>query len=405
MNAISVSHISKSFIIPHEKRDTLREWVASGFKPRKKDVLHAIDDVSFTVGQGESFGIIGRNGSGKSTLLKVLAGIYPVDSGKVVTNGKISPFLELGVGFNYDLSARDNVYLNGTVLGLSKAEIDDQFDEIIRFSELEQFVDQKLKNFSSGMQVRLAFSVAIKANADIYLMDEVLAVGDMAFQQKCFEVFRQFRRDGKILIFVSHDLASVRQFCDRSLYLKGGKAVLVGRTDEVLDRYVYEDQKAGAPVEVSAEQSPVAVPGKRTEQKTPVVVKKVRILDKQLKPAQRIATNDAMGIEIELEAQEPLADIVVGMMLKDSEGKPIFGTNTEILGYDLDLDPGLFTCRFIIEVMPIRQGPIQVTVAVHKRSSTEHFDWKDEAARFDIVAKQKNVGFVQIPVSFSGILN
>ena len=178
--AIAVAGVTKTFLLPHEKRETLREWVASGFRRVARERFDALHDVSFEVAPGSCLGIIGRNGSGKSTLLKILAGIFPPTAGGIEVRGKISPFLELGVGFNPDLSARDNVYLNAAVLGLRTREIDAVFDEIIAFAELERFVDQKLKNFSSGMQVRLAFSVAIKARADIYLMDEVLAVGPWA---------------------------------------------------------------------------------------------------------------------------------------------------------------------------------------------------------------------------------
>lgn len=235
--AISVKNVSKTFKIPHERVSSLRGAAVSMFTRNKGyEEFKALDDVSFEVKKGEFFGIIGRNGSGKSTLLKILAGIYQPDKGKVKINGRISPFLELGIGFNPELSGRDNVYLNATVLGLTKKEIDEKFDSIVKFSELERFIDQKLKNYSSGMQVRLAFSVSIHANREILLMDEVLAVGDINFQKKCYEYFESIKGK-KTVLFVSHDLSNMERFCDKSLLIMNGKMELVGNTVLVIDRY------------------------------------------------------------------------------------------------------------------------------------------------------------------------
>ena len=200
------------------------------------ELFNALDNVSFDVKKGEFFGIIGRNGSGKSTLLKILAGIYQPDKGKVKINGMISPFLELGIGFNPELSGRDNVYLNATVLGLTQKQIDEKFDSIVAFSELERFIDQKLKNYSSGMQVRLAFSVSIHANRDILLMDEVLAVGDPSFQEKCLAEFSKYKEMGKTVILVTHDLRIVEAYCDRLLLLQNGVVQMIGGTAEVLEK-------------------------------------------------------------------------------------------------------------------------------------------------------------------------
>jgi ABC-type polysaccharide/polyol phosphate transport system ATPase subunit len=193
--------------------------------------------VSTTIDQGEFFGIVGGNGSGKSTLLKVIAGIYRADEGALHVNGKLSPFIELGVGFNPELNARDNIKINGTLLGLSKQQLSERFDDIVSFAELERFVDQKLKNYSSGMQLRLAYSIAIQVPFDILLLDEVLAVGDQSFQEKCFGTFERMRSEGKTIVFVSHDLGTVAQFCDRTLLLRNGQTVELGPTTDVIERY------------------------------------------------------------------------------------------------------------------------------------------------------------------------
>jgi ABC-type polysaccharide/polyol phosphate transport system ATPase subunit len=235
--AVSLSHVSKHFRLPHQRYGTLKERALHPLRRRTFDVLQAVDDVSLDIGPGEFFGIVGRNGSGKSTLLKCLAGIYRIDSGDLAIHGRLSPFIELGVGFNAELTARDNAILNAIVLGLSRDEALARFDAIIAFAELEEFVDLKLKNFSSGMYVRLAFSVAIQVDADIVLIDEVLAVGDASFQQKCFDEFARLKSEGRTIIFVTHDMGSVVKFCDRAMLLERGRAVEVGEPEAVTRKY------------------------------------------------------------------------------------------------------------------------------------------------------------------------
>ena len=235
---VVVDRVHKRFEIPREQVNTLKERVLHPLRRSPADVLQALRGVSFAVRPGEFFGIVGRNGSGKSTLLKCLAGIYRVDSGQIYVNGRMSTFIELGVGFNPDLPARDNVELNATMLGLSPREARRRFDSVIDFAELREFVDLKVKNYSSGMLVRLAFSVMIHVDADMLLIDEVLAVGDAAFQQKCFEEFERIRRSGATVLFVTHDMSAVQRFCDRALLLEHGRAVELGDPERVGNRYL-----------------------------------------------------------------------------------------------------------------------------------------------------------------------
>jgi ABC-type polysaccharide/polyol phosphate transport system ATPase subunit len=236
--AVEVQGVTKSFTLPHEAQTTLKEHFLHPFRHRTYERQDAVVDVSFDVRQGEFFGIIGLNGSGKSTLLKIIAGIYRPDRGRVVLRGQLSPFIELGGGFNPDLTGRDNIRINATLLGLSRAELDERFDSILEFAELERFVDQKLKNYSSGMQLRLAYSIAIQVPFDVLLLDEVLAVGDQEFQEKCFDTFHQMRADGKTIVFVSHDLKSVSEFCDRALLLEDGVVRSIGPAEDVVADYV-----------------------------------------------------------------------------------------------------------------------------------------------------------------------
>jgi len=238
MNAVVVEGVSKAFELPHERVHTLKERALHPFRRTTSETLRALQDVSFVVQEGEFFGIVGRNGSGKSTLLKCLAGIYATDAGTIRIAGRLSTFIELGVGFNMDLPARDNVTINATMLGLSPREARRRFDQVVDFAELHEFTDLKLKNYSSGMLVRLAFSVMIQVDADVLLIDEVLAVGDAAFQQKCFDEFARIREAGKTVLLVTHDMGAVQRFCDRALLLERGREVELGEPERVGNRYL-----------------------------------------------------------------------------------------------------------------------------------------------------------------------
>jgi ABC-type polysaccharide/polyol phosphate transport system ATPase subunit len=235
--AVSVEAVSKTFRLPHQQYSTLKERALHPLRTTEYDELHAVKDISIEIGEGEFFGIVGRNGSGKSTLLKCIAGIYSVDCGRIAISGRLSPFIELGVGFNMDLTARDNVVINAIMLGLSRRQARARFDRVIEFAELEEFVDLKLKNYSSGMLVRLAFATAIQVDAEILLIDEVLAVGDAAFQQKCFEEFFRLKRERRTIVFVSHDMFSVERFCHRAMLMERGSLVQIGDPRTVARAY------------------------------------------------------------------------------------------------------------------------------------------------------------------------
>lgn len=252
---VRANNVKKDFHLPHHKSNSIKHILVNALKKKDKDVdiHHALKGVSFEVHEGEFFGIVGRNGSGKSTMLKILAEIYQPKKGKVWHHGKLVSFIELGVGFNGELTGRENIYLNGALLGFSRKEIDERFDEIVAFSELEEFMDQKLKNYSSGMKVRLAFSVATHAEADILLLDEVLAVGDAAFQRKCYDYFKDLKKRKKTIIFVSHSMGAVREYCDRAILIEDGLIAHEGSGDDVADEYLklfnkpqYEKEKADA---------------------------------------------------------------------------------------------------------------------------------------------------------------
>jgi ABC-type polysaccharide/polyol phosphate transport system ATPase subunit len=235
--SVVVDHVSKTFRLPHVQYSTLKERVLHPLRSTTYDELNALTDVDVTIKQGEFFGIVGRNGSGKSTLLKCLAGIYRPDRGAITLHGRLSPFIELGVGFNPDLTARDNVVINGVMMGLSRKEAAACFDAVIAFAELVEFDDLKLKNYSSGMVVRLGFATAIQVQADVLLVDEVLAVGDAAFQQKCFEEFTRLKAEGRTVVFVTHDRNAVERYCDRAMLIERGDVLKIGAPHAISRAY------------------------------------------------------------------------------------------------------------------------------------------------------------------------
>ena len=235
--AIKVDGVTKSFKIPLDKNPNLKQNILSGFRKSGYRKFTPLNEVSFEVEKGDFFGIVGRNGSGKSTLLKTIAGIYTPDEGSVSIDGLLVPFIELGVGFNPELSGRENVYLNGALLGFDRSEIESMYDDIVDFAELHDFMEEKLRNYSSGMQVRLAFSIAIRARGDILLLDEVLAVGDSAFQQKCYDYFQELKENKKTVILVSHSMSAVQRFCNKALLLEKGEIKFIGSSEDAASHY------------------------------------------------------------------------------------------------------------------------------------------------------------------------
>ena len=235
--AIAIKDIHKDFVLPQHKNTSLKQAAVNIVRKNNVTTQHVLDGISFNVHKGDFFGIVGRNGSGKSTLLKLLAGVYTPTSGSIEVHGGLTPFIELGVGFNTELSGRDNVYLNGALLGFSRPQMDEMYDEIVDFAELGPFMDQKLKNYSSGMQVRLAFSIAVKAKNDILIFDEVLAVGDEAFQRKCLDVFEEYKANRQTVILVTHDMGIVRRFCTQAVLISDGRVAVIGDQKKVADYY------------------------------------------------------------------------------------------------------------------------------------------------------------------------
>lgn len=319
--AISVKDVTKNFRLPHEKTMSVKSGVVNLFRRKNKTVENqrVLKGVSFDVKKGDFFGVVGRNGSGKSTLLKVLAGIYQPTSGEVKVNGKLVPFIELGVGFNPELTGRENVYLNGALLGFSVKQIDDMYDEIVGFAELEEYMDQKLKNYSSGMQVRLAFSVAIKAQGDILVLDEVLAVGDEAFQRKCNEYFKTIKKDKtKTVILVTHSMESMRRFCNKAILIRDGTVVVSGAPEDVANEYTQENLDASDSKNKAEEGD---YPMGLSER-----VPHLRVLPK----SKRVLSNkDELVFDIEYEIADDTPVRLFFSIMDEKRGGSIFANGTE----------------------------------------------------------------------------
>ncbi len=372
---VSVKHVSKNFRLPQERTGTVKAGFTRMLHHRNKriETQHAVKDVSFEVSKGEFFGIVGRNGSGKSTLLKMLAGIYQPTQGSVSVKGKLVPFIELGVGFNPELTGRQNVYLNGAMLGFSEKEIDGQYSDIVNFAELEEFMDQKLKNYSSGMQVRLAFSMAVRAKADVLLIDEVLAVGDADFQRKCFEYFKKLKKEKITVIFVTHDMSAVREYCDRAMLIENNKLALLGDTDKVAQAYtklfnVIENNKGSTDSESSRWGDGA------------VVVSSV----------ESSVSDESIKLKVAIQANKDFSGLVIGVRVRSSTGKEVTGTNTKKEKVQIpEITKG--EKKLITISMPniFSDGKYSIDIALQHADGITVSDWWDDATMLDIKKKRR----------------
>lgn len=380
--AVKVESVHKKFIVPHERQNSLKQTVFNLFKQKRYTTFYALNNINFEVKPGEFYGIIGRNGSGKSTLLKILAQIYQPSSGKVKINGKISPFIELGVGFNMDLTGRENVYLNGAILGITRQETDKLFDEIVAFAELEDFIDQKLKNYSSGMQVRLAFSIAIRAHRGILLIDEVLAVGDSAFQKKCFQSFYDLKRNGNTIIFVTHDMSAVKRFCDRVLIIDKGKQIGITDPDEAEKIYNELNIKSGD------QELKETVNNKRWGSRE-VEITRVEILNHKGQVNKPLTTGKDATFVIHLKSRLSSATaLLAGFAFFNQSGVRLAGPNSK--GHSISSDGTKIA--FHIERLSLAAGDYDLTAGIFDDQSGAEYDVRDRGYRFTVFGEDSILG-------------
>jgi ABC-type polysaccharide/polyol phosphate transport system ATPase subunit len=394
--AVSIEHLTKTFRLPRERYHTLKERALHPLASRAVDVLKAVDDVSLEIRSGEFFGIVGRNGSGKSTLLKCLAGIYDIDQGSLDIRGRLSPFIELGVGFNPELAARDNVFVNAIMLGLSRKQAEERFDAIVAFAELEEFMQLKLKNYSSGMQVRLAFAVAIQVDADILLIDEVLAVGDASFQQKCFSEFERLKAAGKTIVFVTHDMTSVERFCDRAILLERGRVVDVGEPASIARQYNEINFRR-------MRREALQLGGPQTLKEAPVAeLTRARFENEDGRPQFEALQGDPCWARIEVYFHADAVDPIFAIALQDERGGTAFAASTQITyGPTGRFEAGttaVIRIRFENWLAP---GRYRLTASVAREGvEIEAYDARLEISSLIVHAQRPGGGAVDLPHSF-----
>jgi ABC-type polysaccharide/polyol phosphate transport system ATPase subunit len=389
--SLEIEHLAKTFRLPHQHYSTLKERVLHPLRATTHDELRALRGVDLTIRRGEFFGIVGRNGSGKSTMLKCLAGIYRPDAGKVTLHGRLSPFIELGVGFNPDLTARDNVVINAVMMGLSRKEARERFDSIIAFAELEEFVDLKLKNYSSGMAVRLGFAMSIQVDADILLVDEVLAVGDAAFQQKCYEEFHRLKDSGRTIVFVTHDMLAVERFCDRGMLLERGEVLEIGEPRAIAR--AYNELNFGRLVHEVAE----GEEERFGDQGSAEIVE--AWFEHEGERVKQLAQNETLTVCVAVRFHKDIDDPIVGITLRNEMGHTIFVSTTELQHLQLGHRRAgeAIIVRFTLDT-PFATSQYLLTPSVARAGSgSDAIDLREDLTSLYIHATQATGGLVDLP--------
>jgi ABC-2 type transport system ATP-binding protein len=397
--AVDVRDVSKRFRLAHGRYNSIKERLIHGGRAPTED-FWALRDVSFQVREGETVGILGRNGSGKSTLLKCVCGVLQPTSGEVEVRGKLAGLLELGAGFQQDLTGRENIYLNGSMLGMSKKEVDRVFDDIVDFSELEEFIDGPVKFYSSGMYVRLGFAVAVNVNPDILVIDEVLAVGDERFQRKCIDRVKFFQTEGRTILLVTHSPDQVRAICDRAVVLSHGNIVIDGPPGESVrifrEGLLEEEGTLQVPEEVPEEPGPIkVVTGPDVEH--PVRLTYAAHTYPRFEEVPYLSTGDSITFGVGYHASIATDDVVFSLELRDNDGNAFLKTDTDIIGvrFDLPVGPGLV--NFVMDDVPLLDGTFTYSVGILSKGGVL-FDWREPAGTFEVMSPGKATGFITLPV-------
>ena len=399
-SAINVEDVSKSFRLHTDRSRSFKEAVLRGPKKNEYKTFWALNDVSFEVKKGTTVGIVGENGSGKSTLLKILTKVYKPTKGEADINGKASGLLELGAGFHPELTGRENVYLNASILGLKKKEVDEKFDQIVDFSEIEEFIDTPVKHYSSGMFVRLGFAVAINVNPDILLIDEVLAVGDEHFQRKCNEKILEFKRQKKTIIIVSHALEELRTLCDEAVWLHKGKLRAFGKAGKVIDAYLKN-------VNVSEEE----LADDRAKQQGKLgsrwgsgeaVITGVEFKTADGKQKSVFKTGEPLIVKIGYKADKKIEKPVFGFAVHSNDGLHLSGPNTRLSGEEIKYIEGEGEVEYRIEAMPFLKGRYLCSAAIYDHSCLHPYDHHEEMYTFEIIDGpiKETYGVVHVPAQW-----
>lgn len=413
-NVIIFNEVSKSYRIYKNKPSTLKEQMVNKLlnKNKVEVVEHKVlQNASFQIASGSTVGIIGRNGAGKSTILKLVSNIIPPDKGEISVFGSVSSLLEIGAGFQPDLSGKENVYLYGSILGLSKKYIDVHYEDIVNFSELNGFMETAVKNYSSGMYMRLAFSVAIHVNPEILVIDEVLAVGDADFQKKCFKKIREFKRNGKTIVFVSHDMTSVRDLCDQVIFVDKEGLVKIGDTDSMVNLYytkIYGSEETVIENEVKDDTileldefkkhinlDSYKNPANRWGNKE-IIIQNVYFSDTQGIVGNVYQQHEDIVINVQISAKSKQENVVVGVAIYDEKGTHLSGPNSKQDGLVIHEVEDKKNFKIILKKPTLLQGTYLLTLAIYDFNCTEPFDFEDKYYKFSIINNREEYGIIKL---------
>ncbi|MEO0249485.1 MAG: ABC transporter ATP-binding protein [candidate division WOR-3 bacterium] len=371
--AVRFDNVSKRFTLRHERRRSFQEAALAFLQGRdnSREELWALKEVSFAVERGKTLGIIGPNGSGKSTILKLITRILEPTSGRIDVHGRVSALIELGAGFHPDLTARENIYLNGSLLGFSRKEMKAKFAQIVEFSELEKFIDVPIKHFSSGMHMRLGFSVAIHVDPDVLLIDEILAVGDQAFQNKCLGKIAALKSQGVTILFVTHDLEAVRNLCDRAIWLEDGVIQEMGTVDRVIDCYLnnvtaFTEERLGRQRRIGGNENRWG--------SGEVEITEVRFLDAEGRERRVFKTGEKMVVRLRYHAHTKVVQPVFGIAIYSSDGVHINGPNTKFSDYAVESVEGLGEIDYIVDMLPLLEGSYELSAVVYDHDCLHAYD-------------------------------
>ena len=401
---IRLRGVSRRFRLHHDRGSTLKDVLVRRRRTRSTTELWALREVDLDIAPGESVGLIGQNGTGKSTLLKLVAGILNPQGGTVEAGGVVASMLELGAGFHPDFTGRENVYLNASIYGLSERDVDERFDSIVGFGGLEEFIDMPVRTYSSGMYMRLAFAIASHVDPDVLLLDEVLAVGDEAFQHKCFGRIQQFQREGGTLLYVSHDPTSVVRLCQRALLLVDGRIAADGPPADVLSHYHRMLSRGGrvGGGDARSPQPPDATDGDNGHEwgTRDVVITASRLIGPN-GPTDRFLSGEPMTVELEVEPHAPIATPTFGVAVYTASGVLCFGSNTRLDPLDTSMLQGPATVRFAIPSLHLHDGEFLVSVAAHSSDESVVYHWLDRRLEFTVFSNAPGIGLVDLTGEWS----
>lgn len=391
MSIITLKGVSKKFQMYRKPTDRLKEMI---LRRPCHEAFWALQDIDFAVEKGTTTGLVGVNGSGKSTILQLVAGTLTPTSGTITANGRIAALLELGAGFNPEFSGRENVFMNGALMGLDERAMADRFAEIARFAEIGDFIDRPVKTYSSGMYVRLAFATAIHLDPDILLVDEALAVGDIAFQHRCLRKIKELQASGVTILFVSHDMGAVKSLCDQAVLVSGGRIIEIGEPDSIIKRYTA--QVMGDTVVDRPPVEDSAIDGAFRHGDQQARIERVTLLSEDGQIREIVGSGDPVVLRVRIKAIAPINEPVVGLMIRNRLGTDVYGTNTEKLHQDLrPLSAGESATIDFAFPIDLVAGGYSVTVAVHSSDLTSH-DWIDEALYVEVINSPEAIGIAHL---------